>query len=208
MMLATSSMGSSGPVTAFAQDGIPDIQALTQPSQDSTSQEDTSASQEDTSASQEDTSDNGGSVNDVIVDPIVETDVEADANVNADTHVITDEEDCDEANDEVNQGNVQSVDQNGRSDGAVGDNGVYVSPKAQIAEEIGLNVNVDTDVFLTGCNPPSDQLDQTNTQSSDQRTGSDIDAGEGSTVVIPAYQTSGVVARNIGVDNNVMQPVL
>jgi len=224
MMLATSSMASLVPVTAFAQEDIPDMQALlTQPSLDSTSEEDTSASEEDTSASEEDTSaseedtsaseedtgDNGGTDYDVIADPIVQTDVEADANVNADTHVITDEEDCDEANDEVNQANVQSADQRGRSDGEVGDNGVYVSPKVQTVEQVGLNINVDTDVIMVdGCNPPSDPFDQSNTQSSVQGTGSDVMKGEDSTVVIPAYQTSGAVARNIGINNDEVQPVL
>jgi hypothetical protein len=210
MMLATSSMASLVPVTAFAQEDIPDMQALlTQPSLDSTSEDDTSASEEDTSASEEDTSDNGGTDYDVIVDPIVQTDVEADANVNADTHVITDEEDCDEANDEVNQANVQSADQRGRSDGEVGDNGVYVSPKVQTAEQVGLNINVDTDVIMVdGCNPPSDPFDQSNTQSSVQGTGSDVMKGEDSTVVIPAYQTSGAVARNIGINNDEVRPVL
>ena len=203
LMLATSSMASLVPVTAFAQEDIPDMQALlTQPTLDSTSEEDTSASEEDTS-------DNAGSDNDVIVDPIMQTDIEADANVNADFHVITDEDDCDQANDEVNQANVQSADQEGRSDGEVGDNGLYVSPKAQIAEEIGLNVNLDSDIILTeGCNPPNDELHQANTQSSDQRTGSDIEAGGDSTVKIPSYQESGIVSRNIGIDRDVMRPVL
>src|SRR5215203_703023 len=115
MMLATSSMASLVPVTAFAQEDIPDIEALvTQVSPDSTNDEDTS--------------NNAGS-GDVVVDPVVETAAEADTNVNADTHVITDEADCDEANDEVNQANEQSVDQGDRADGEVGDNGLFVSPK-------------------------------------------------------------------------------
>jgi hypothetical protein len=202
MMLATSSMASLVPVTAFAQEDMPDIEALsTQISPDSTSEEDTSASEEDTS-------DNAGSDNDVVVDPVVETEAEADTNVNADTHVITDEADCDEANDEVNQANEQSVDQGDRADGEVGDNGLFVSPKLQTAAEFGLNLNVDTDVILVeGCNPPSDDLNQANAQSADQSTGSDV-AGEDVTVVDPTRQIANVFAQNIGVDNDVVRPVL
>lgn len=203
MMLATSSMASLAPITAFAQEEVPDIEALlTQAGPDS-------ASEEDTSASEEDTSDNAGSNTDVVVDPVVETAAEADTNVNADTHVITDEEDCDEASDEVDQANVQSVGQGDRADGEVGDNGLFVSPKVQTATEFGLNLNVDTDVVLVdGCNPPSDDLTQANAQSADQSTGSDVEAGEDSTIVDPTQQIANVFARNIGVENDVVRPVL
>jgi hypothetical protein len=196
MMLATSSMASLAPITAFAQEDIPDIEALlTQASPDSTSEEDTS--------------DNAGSNTDVVVDPVVETGVEADTNVNADTHVITDEEDCDEASDEVDQANVQSVVEGDRADGEVGDNGIFVSPKLQTATEFGLNLNVDTDVVLVdGCNPPSDDLTQANAQSADQSTGSDVEAGEDSTIVDPTQQIANVFARNMGVENDVVRPVL
>jgi hypothetical protein len=209
MMLATSSMASLAPITAFAQEDVPDIEALlTQVSPDSTNEEDTSTSEEDTSAN-EDTSDNAGSNTDVVVDPVVETAAEVDTNVNADTHVITDEEDCDEASDEVNQANEQSVDQGDRADGEVGDNGVFVSPKLQTAAEFGLNLNVDTDVILVdGCNPPSDDLNQANAQSADQSTGSDVEAGEDSTIVDPTRQIVDVFGRNIGVENDVVRPVL
>jgi hypothetical protein len=208
MMLATSSMASLAPITAFAQEDVPDMEALlTQVSPDSTSEEDTTASEEDTTASEEDTSDNAGT-GDVVVDPVVETAAEADTNVNADTHVITDEEDCDEANDEVNQANDQSADLGDRSEGEVGDNGVFVAPKVQTAAGVGLNLNVDTDVVLVdGCNP-SDDLNQANDQSVDETTGNDLEAGEDSTIVDPTRQVSNLFAQNIGVDNDVVRPVL
>src|SRR5215213_1005981 len=194
MMLATSSMASLAPITAFAQEDVPDMEALlTQVSPDSTSEEDTS--------------DNAGT-GDVVVDPVVETAAEADTNVNADTHVITDEEDCDEANDEVNQANDQSADLGDRSEGEVGDNGVFVAPKVQTAAGVGLNLNVDTDVVLVdGCNP-SDDLNQANDQSVDETTGNDLEAGEDSTIVDPTRQVSNLFAQNIGVDNDVVRPVL
>jgi hypothetical protein len=215
MMLATSSMASLAPIAAFAQEDVPDMEALlTQVSPDSTSEEDTTASEEDTTASEEDTtaseedtSDNAGT-GDVVVDPVVETAAEADTNVNADTHVITDEEDCDEANDEVNQANDQSADLGDRSEGEVGDNGVFVAPKVQTAAGVGLNLNVDTDVVLVdGCNP-SDDLNQANDQSVDETTGNDLEAGEDSTIVDPTRQVSNLFAQNIGVDNDVVRPVL
>jgi len=214
MMLATSSV----PTRAFAQVDIPDVEALlTQASPDSTSEEDTSGSEvgdnnviPTDSTSEEDTSGSEVGDNNVIVDPITNTAVEADTNVNTDTHVITDPEDCEEANDEVNQANAQSAgQQEGRSDGEVGDNGVFVSPKTQTATEFALNLNVDTDIILVdGCNTPSDELHQANAQSADQRTGSDVEAGSGSTVKIPSTQRVDAIARNIGIDNNVMQPVM
>ena len=201
MMLATSSMASLAPIAAFAQEDVPDMEALlTQVSPDS-------SSEEDTSANDEDTSNNAGS-GDVVVDPVVETAAEADTNVNADTHVITDEEDCDEANDEVNQANDQSADLGDRSEGEVGDNGVFVAPKVQTAAGVGLNLNVDTDVVLVdGCNP-SDDLNQANDQSVDETTGNDLEAGEDSTIVDPTRQVSNLFAQNIGVDNDVVRPVL
>jgi hypothetical protein len=201
MMLATSSMASLAPITAFAQEDVPDMEALlTQVSPDS-------SSEEDTTANEEDTSDNAGT-GDVVVDPVVETAAEADTNVNADTHVITDEEDCDEANDEVNQANDQSADLGDRSEGEVGDNGVFVAPKVQTAAGVGLNLNVDTDVVLVdGCNP-SDDLNQANDQSVDETTGNDLEAGEDSTIVDPTRQVSNLFAQNIGVDNDVVRPVL
>jgi hypothetical protein len=194
MMLAISSTASLVPVTAFAQE-IPNIEALT--SLASTSEEDTS-NNEGASTSEEDTSNNEGSINSVDADPVVEADAEVGVNANADTHVITDEADCDEANDEVGQANAQSIDQQDRSEGEV-------SPKLQYALEFGLNFNADTDVMLVECNPPSDDLSQANAQSIDQDTGND---GEGGTIVDTTYQRGDVIARNIGVNNDVMEPIL
>jgi cytoskeletal protein RodZ len=212
MMLAILSTASLVPVTAFAQE-IPDIEALTQTSLASTSEEeDTSnnegastSEEEDTSnnegastSEEEDTSNNEGSINSVDADPVVETDAEVGVNVNADTHVITDEADCDEANDEVGQANAQSIDQQDRSEGEV-------SPKLQYALEFGFNFNADTDVMVVDCNPPSDDLSQANAQSVDQDTGND---GEGGTIVDTTYQRADVFGRNIGINNDVMEPVL
>ena len=181
MMLTISSTASLVPVTAFAQE-IPNIEALTSLA----------------STSEEDTSNNEGSDNNVAVDPVVETDAEVDVNANADTHVITDEADCDEANDEVGQANAQSIDQQDRSEGEV-------SPKLQYAFEFGFNFNADSDVMLVECNPPSDDLSQANAQSVDQGTGND---GEGDTIVDTTYQRADVFGRNIGINNDVMEPVL
>jgi hypothetical protein len=207
MMLATSSMQSLVPTTAFAQEGIPDVDALLTPaSPDSTSEESTSDVEAGSTSEESTSGDEGG---DVIVDPVVETAAEADVNANADVHVITDEEDCEEANDEVNQANTQSVDQGGSNGGDVGDNGVFVGPRVQTAAEVGVNINTDTDVILVeGCNPPSDELNQANTQSVNQGTASDVEAGEGSTIVRPAFQRADVIARNIGHDTDVFAPVL
>jgi hypothetical protein len=198
MMLAISSTVSLVPVTAFAQE-IPDIEALTQTSLASTSEEEDTSNNEGASTSEEeDTSNNEGSINSVDADPVVEADAEVGVNANADTHVITDEADCDEANDEVGQANAQSIDQQDRSEGEV-------SPKLQYALEFGFNFNADTDVMLVECNPPSDDLGQANAQSVNQDTGND---GDGGTIVDTTYQRADVIARNLGINNDVMEPVL
>jgi hypothetical protein len=216
MMLAMSSTASLVPITAFAQEDntiIPNIEELAASAQteelsasaqtglSSTSEEDTSDN-EGASTSEEDTSDNEGSNNNVavdpVVDPVVETDAEVGVNANADTHVITDEADCEEANDEAGQANAQSIDQQDRSEGSV-------SPKFQYALEAGFNYNADTDVMLVECNPSSDTLSQANEQSIDQSTGNDW---EGGTIVDTTYQSADVIARNHGINNDIMIPVL
>jgi hypothetical protein len=122
--------------------------------------------------------------------------------------VITDEENCDEASDEVNQGIVQPSEQNGRSDGQVGDNSIYVSPKTQISEQLAFNIDVDTDVNLAeGCSLPNDEITQATGQSSDQETGSDIETGEGSTIIIPANTRSDQIAENMIVNRDITRPV-
>jgi hypothetical protein len=211
MMLATSSV----PTRAFAQVDTPDVEALlTQPSPDSTSEEDTSASEEDTSASEEDTSASEEDtseaevgVSDVIVDPRVQTAVEADMNVNVDTHVITDEDNCEDASDDVDQTNDQAANQQARSDGEVGDNGLFISPKLQTAEEVGLNFNIDQDVVLVeGCSP-HDEVDQTNNQAANQGAFSDVEASGDSKIIDPAYQIVDTHALNFEKDKDVIRPV-
>src|SRR5829696_8912230 len=109
---------------------------------------------------------------------------------------------------EVGDNNVIPTDSTSEEDTSgseVGDNNVIVDPKTQTATEFALNLNVDTDIILVdGCNTPSDELHQANAQSADQRTGSDVEAGSGSTVKIPSTQRVDAIARNIGIDNNVM----
>jgi hypothetical protein len=211
-------VGQSNPNSAKQED-IPDVDALlTQLAGGSTSEEGRSDGEvEDNrltqlaggSTSEEGRSDGEVEDNRITVDPIAQTKVETGVNVNVDTHVIMDEENCEDANDEVNQANVQSADQEGRSDGEVGDNSFYVSPKFQTSEQVAYNVNVDTDVILAdGCGMPTDELNQANVQSADQEAGSDIKTGdEGSMIIIPTNQRSDQISRNIGIDNDIIQPV-
>ena len=190
MMLATSSV----PTRAFAQVDTPDVEALlTQPSPDSMSEEDTSEAEV--------------GVSDVIVDPRVQTAVEADTNVNVDTHVITDEDNCEDASDDVDQTNDQAANQQARSGGEVGDNGLFISPKLQTAVEVGLNFNIDEDVVLVeGCSP-HDEVDQTNNQAANQGAFSDVEASGDSKIVDPAYQIVDTHALNFEKDKDVIRPV-
>ena len=193
VMLAASSMSSLVPATAFAQqDGsVDDLLGQINSSSDN----------------QKDVRKNEGGANSVTVDPIVQATVQPAINLNVNTHVITDKEKCKEANDNVDQANGQSADQEGRSDGKVGEGSVYISPKVQTATQLALNVNVDTDVVLTGGCVPRDNLSQANDQSADQEAGSNIDAGKGSTTILPTIQNSGQIAQNQNVNNDVIQPV-
>src|SRR5918994_4263086 len=145
----------------------------------------------------------------VTVAPIIQTSVQPDVNVDANTHVITDEEDCEEANDEVTQANLQGSNQQGRSEGEVGDNSIYVGPTVQVSEQISVNVYADTDVILVeGCDLPSDQVTQASVQGSNQGTSSDIEASEeGSTVLIPAYQRSGQTAEHVDINRDIIKHV-
>ena len=193
VMLAASSMSSLAPATAFAQpDGsVDDLLAQISSSSDS----------------QNESRENEGGANSVTVDPIVQTAVQPAVNVNVATHVITDKANCEEANDNVDQSNDQSADQQGRSDGTVGEGSLYVSPKVQTAQQIGLNVNVDTDVILADGCTPHDNLNQANDQSTSQDAGSNVDAGKGSNIILPTIQNSGTLAQNLNVNNDVIQPV-
>ena len=144
----------------------------------------------------------------VTVDPITETEVQTGVNVNADTALVLSEEDCEDANDEVFQGNGQDSNQQARSEGRVGDNGIYVSPKTQTSAQIAYNVNVDVDVVLAeGCNP-SDNVVQANDQSDTQGISSDLEVSrDGSITIIPGEQNSHQISGNIGVNRDIIRPV-
>ena len=144
----------------------------------------------------------------VTVDPITETEVQTGVNVNADTALVLSEEDCEDANDEVFQGNGQDSNQQARSEGRVGDNGIYVSPKTQTSAQIAYNVNVDVDVVLAeGCNP-SDDVVQANDQSDTQGISSDLEVSrDGSITIIPGEQSSHQISGNIGVNRDIIRPV-
>jgi hypothetical protein len=160
-----------------------------------------SASEEDTSSVEEDDF--------VTVDPIVQNNIQTDVNAGADVALVMDEEDCDEANTEVVQANGQDSDQQADSEGRVGDNSFYVSPKYQISEQIAVNAHVDLDVVLVeGCTPVDD-ITQVNAQRSDQGVGSDLSSsGSGTTAIIPANQRADKFAYNIGVNDDYILPVL
>jgi hypothetical protein len=181
IMLATSLTLSSVPATAFAQedDGDSDIQS--------------------------DIHENEGGDNSVVVDPIAQTEVEVDVNVDANTNVISDEEDCDEASDEVSQENDQNPSSEARSDGNVGDNSYYVSPKAQTTVLVGENINVDTDVVPEGCNP-QDRVNQENDQDPSQIAGGDVETGENPITNLQIYQRAFVLGENRNVENDATIP--
>jgi hypothetical protein len=181
IMLATSLTLSLVPVTAFAQedDGDSEIQS--------------------------DINENEGGDNSVVVDPIAQTEVEVDVNVDANTHVISDEEDCDEASDEVSQENDQNPSSEARSDGNVGDDSVYVSPKAQTTVLVAENINVDTDVVPEGCNP-ADRVNQDNDQSPSQIAGGDVETGENPITNLQIHQRAFALAENRNVDTDATIP--
>ncbi len=183
IMLGTSLTLSLVPVTAFAQedDGDSEIQS--------------------------DIHENEGGDNSVVVDPIAQTEVEVDVNVDANTHVISDEEDCDEASDEVSQENAQNPSSEARSDGNVGDNSVYVSPKAQTTVLVAENINVDTDVVPEGCDP-NDTVDQENNQTPSQDAGGEVEAGGNSITNIQTHQRADTVSRNDNINTDVTIPGL
>ncbi|HZB80530.1 MAG TPA: hypothetical protein VE264_04560, partial [Nitrososphaera sp.] len=130
-------------------------------------------------------------------------------NAGADVALVMDEEDCDEANTEVVQANGQDSDQQAGSEGRVGDNSFYVSPKYQLSQQIAVNAHVDLDVVLVeGCTPVDD-ITQVNAQRSDQGVDSDLSSsGSGTTALIPATQRADKFAYNIGVNDDYILPVL
>jgi hypothetical protein len=169
----------------------------------------TAFAQEDNADSniQRDIHENEGGDNSVIVDPIVQSSADVKLNIGVNTHVITDPEDCNEASDEESQENNQGSTQEARSDGNVGDNSVYVSPQVQTTTLVGANLYVDTDVVPEGCNP-SDTVDQGNNQASSQDGGGDVQAGEGSTMIVPVIQNADTISRNDNVNTDVTIPSL
>jgi hypothetical protein len=181
IMLATALTLLLVPVTAFAQedDGDSEIQS--------------------------DINENEGGDNSVVVDPIAQTEVEVDVNVDANTHVISDEEDCDEASDEVSQENDQNPSSEARSDGNVGDDSVYVSPKAQTTVLVAENINADTDVVPEGCNP-ADRVNQDNEQSPSQIAGGDVETGENPITNLQIHQRAFALAENRNVDTDATIP--
>jgi hypothetical protein len=159
-----------------------------------------SQSEEDTSRVEEDDF--------VTVDPILQNEVQTDLNVNVDTGLVMDEEDCEEAQNEVVQGNGQQSDQQAGGEGRVGDGDIYVSPKSQLSEQFAMNANVDVDVVLVeGCNPVDD-ITQVNAQGSDQGISSDLSSSPSGTVIIPADQRADKFAYNLGVNRDFVMPVL
>ena len=182
MMLATSLTLSLVPATAFAQEDNSD------------------------SDNQSDISENDGGDNSVVVDPIVQPAVDVKYNVDVNTHVITDEEDCDEASDEESQENDQGSSQEARSDGNVGDNSIYISPKAQTTVLVAENINVDTDVVPEGCNS-NDSVNQNNDQNPSQSAGGDVETGENSITNLQIYQRAFVLGENRNLDTDATIPL-
>jgi hypothetical protein len=176
MMLATSSMASLVPTTAFAQEDA---------------------------SSDEDRGEVAVGEGDVEVDPIIQTNVGVDVNTNVDTAVVTDEEDCDEASNDVNQEISQPSEQQASRDVEAGDDSLYVGPIIQTSEQVGLNYNVDTDVILVeGCQP-ADDVNLETSQSSDQYYNRNIDAGEGSTLILPTDQRADQIAESRAINTDV-----
>jgi len=142
------------------------------------------------------------------VDPVIQSSVQPDMNVNVDTALVMDEEDCEDANNEVGQAIGQESNQQTGSEGRVGENGIYVSPKLQLSEQVALNANVDTDVVLVeGCNP-ADDVTQGSAQQQDQGLDNDLSSSPSGTVIIPAHQRAGSYAYETGVNRDVVLPVL
>jgi hypothetical protein len=180
MMLATSSMASLVPTTAFAQND--------------------SASEEDRGAVEV-------GAGEVGVDPIIQTNVQADVNANVDTAVVTDEEECEEATNDETQQISQSSDQQASRDVETGEDSLYVNPVVQTSVQAGFNYNVDTDVVLVeGCQP----IDTTNSetlQSSNQQANRDIEAGEGSNLELPTYQRQVTIGQNHQINEDIYVPL-
>jgi hypothetical protein len=182
IMLATSLTLSLVPTTAFAQVENAD------------------------SNNQRDIRENEGGDNSVVVDTIVQPDVGVALNVGVNTHVITDPENCDEASDEVSQGNNQDSTEEAQSNGNVGDNSVYVSPQVQTTTLVGANLNVDTDVVPEGCTP-NDTVNQGNDQTASQDAGGEVQAGKNSIINILVNQRADTISQNDNVNTDATIPL-
>jgi hypothetical protein len=179
MMLATSSMASLVPTTAFAQED----------------------------ASQEDSGDVAVADGGVEVDPILQTNVQADVNTNVDTTVVTDPEDCDEASNDETQQISQSSDQLADRDVQTGENSLYVNPVVQTSVQAAFNYNVDSDVVLVeGCQPV-DNVNTETSQSSSQQANRDIERGEGSDLELPTFQRQVTIGQNHQINEDVYAPL-
>jgi hypothetical protein len=176
MMLATSSMASLVPTTAFAQED----------------------------ASDEDRGEVEVGEGDVAVDPIIQTNVGVDVNTNVDTAVVTDEEDCEEASNDVTQEISQPSDQQASRDVQQGEGSLYVNPVIQTNAQVGFNTNVDYDVILVDGCQPEDNVSQETLQDSNQQANRDIEAGEGSDQLLPTYQRSDQIGENRQINEDIL----
>jgi hypothetical protein len=146
---------------------------------------------------------------DIAVEPTVQTDVPTGVNVNVDPDVIF-SEDCEDidAAEETEQVNDQPVRQEDNDNTDVGDGGIVAEPTVQTAVLTGVNVNVDTDVFIVWqCEDgtvdidSSDETEQVNDQPAEQEAVSDSEVGEGGALISPDTQTVQETALNHNEDN-------
>src|SRR5215204_1558153 len=121
MMLATSSMASLVPTTAFAQED---------------------------GSSDEDRGELAVGEGDVEVDPIIQTNVGVDVNTNVDTAVVTDEEDCEEASNDVTQEISQPSDQQASRDVEAGAGSDQLLPTFQRSDQIAQNRQINEDILV------------------------------------------------------------
>jgi hypothetical protein len=179
MMLAASLMASLVPTTAFAQED---------------------ASQEDRGEVQVP---EGG----VGVDPILQNNIQTDVKTNVDTAMVMDEEDCEAASNDVNQEISQPSDQQVSRDVEAGEDSFYVSPTIQSSVQAAFNYNADIDVVLgEGCEPV-DETTLATSQSANQETNRDIEAGEGSNLILPTYQREQQIADSRNINRDIIVPV-
>ncbi len=172
LMLTAVVMPSLGPTTAFAQkEDVPDSSSLLkQLNADSTDQQETTSN----------------------AAPIVQTNVQPQLNVNVDVDLVFHPEDCQDASDDLNQGNEASSNQESSSDG----------PKVDTSVQTGLNVAVTPDLVFTDACKPTDHTTQSNDLSSNQQGSSNPEDGDHNLTDGSTYATSASDARNVAVDPN------